>query len=191
MPVEPVTGVQRERNAGMLPCGLDGAAMQESLNKGPKLLGVETAPWNAVPKPDTRRATATAVSWTLLATEAPCTYAALLWRIGPADIPVADKSAACPTERTTKQRKTGEKQFYPRLGLEKYLHPRKVCTGCERTRPKTTGLNPMGMDMPSGTALRHRGLSHIPAALPATSIRLTNPRHYAAIRGNNKYDRIM
>ena len=43
----------------------------------------------------------------------------------------------------------------------------------------------MGMDMPSGTALRHRGLSRIPAASLALSIRLTNPRHYGAIGGND------
>jgi len=163
MPVEPITGVQRHRNAGMFPCGLDGTVVQKSLNEGPKLLGVETSPWNAVAKPDTRRATTTPVSWTLLATEAPCTDAALLRRLEPADIPVTDKSPTCPTERATKQKKAGEEKFYLRLRLEEYLHPRRVCANPAPTRPKTTRLKPTGSDMPSGTALRHRG------ALPHSS----------------------
>ena len=78
MPVKPVAGVQRQRNAGLLPCGLDGTLLLESLNESPQLFGVETPAWNAVSKANTRRSPTTPASRTLLATETPCTYAALL-----------------------------------------------------------------------------------------------------------------
>ena len=63
---------------------------------------------------------------------------------------MADKSALGTAEWTMKKRKTGEEQLYLRLGLEEHLHPRRVCAG-------TAGLNSIGVDKASGTALRHWG----------------------------------
>jgi hypothetical protein len=185
MPVEPITRVQRERDAGALPRCLNGSGFQQRLDEGPQLPGVETTPWKTVPQPNARGSSTALPPGALLAADPPGADAAVLGRMKPADVPMADQRPHGPTERTTQKIQTCEKPFDLRLRPEEHLHPRKVYADSPRTRSKRTGLNPIEGGNSPGTALRHRPFSHIPAVPSALSIRPLTLRHYAPIAGNN------
>jgi hypothetical protein len=162
MPIEPITRVQRERNAGVLPRRFDGSGVQQGLDEGPQLSGAETTPRDAIAQANARCAAATPATRTFLAADAPGADAAFLWRMAPPNIAMADQRPRRPAERTTQKRKAAKKTFYLRLRPEEHVHPRRVRAAPSTARAKTTGLNSTERDKHPKTALRRRHLPEFP-----------------------------
>ena len=180
MPIEPITGVQGQRDGGAFPSALDRSGLLERPDKSPQLLRTEATPGQDVAQADTRRSSATLPPGALLAADAPGADAASLRRMDPPNIAMANQGPCRPAARTAQKRQTCEELFDLRPRPKEYAHPRKVRATPSAARPKTTGLISMDRDTYPG---RHYGTVRLPNSRRSLCTFTSAPRT-TALRAN-------